>query len=128
MRRTANRQRFRDRGRDLGAEAGGAHGLVHDEQLAGAPRRREHGVAVPRPEAAQVDHLHRDAVGGECLGGVEAGLQCARPRDDRQPIARPHDARLADRDRCVTIDLALDAPELLVLHVDDRIAAARAPP
>jgi hypothetical protein len=53
---------------------------------------------VERPQRPQVDHLGVDALGGELLGGVEAGAQRAAVGDDREvaPPA-PHGARSMPR-------------------------------
>src|SRR5438094_546420 len=51
-----------------------------------AATRASHGVddrlAVERPNGAEVEHFHLDAVAGELLGGLEGGVQHLGPRDD----------------------------------------------
>ena len=83
-------------------------------------------VDVHRAERAQVDHLGIDALLGEFLGRLERVGHADRPGDDRDVLAGPGDARLADRQHEV---VELRAParlavEDLVLEEDHRVGIA----
>jgi len=113
-------------GGNLTAEAADLHRLVHHQQPPGLGHRVEHHLAVPRPQGAQVDHFGRHRHAAQGGGGGFHHADHGRPGDDGQIVATAHDAADAERNRLVVgiVDLALHAPQPLVLHVDHRVVAA----
>ena len=110
-----------DRRRDLGAEPAGERVLVQDDHLRRLSHRGEHGLPVPRQDRAQVDDLDRHVVA--LAGGLLGRVDHRAPGDDRDVVALPVDARLADRDRVALVGhLALDPPvQVLVLEEEHRV-------
>src|SRR3546814_10674394 len=67
-------------------------------------------LAVERPEAAQVDDLGVDTLGGQLLRCLQRLADHDREGGDGDVLARPRDPRLADRHR----------PVLAVRHLEAR--------
>ena len=63
-----------DRRRDLGAEAARAGVLVEDEHLRRPAGALEHGLAIPRDQRAEVEHLDRDAVRRRATSAASAAV------------------------------------------------------
>ena len=80
------------------------------------------GSEVERRHRAQVDHLHRDALAGQLLGGGERLVHHPRHRHHRDVGAGPHDGRPPDRHEVVGRRLRpLHPVEQPVLDEDDRV-------
>ena len=87
-------------GDDLVDEAAGQDRLAGDDAAAGLADGRQDRLHVERDEAAQVDHLGREAVvGRERLGGGQAIEHGRAPADERHVVAFASDLRHADRAR-----------------------------
>ena len=111
-----------DDGGDLGADAEGDDRLVGDQQPARLGHRLEDRGGVERGDGAQVDHLDRDALGGEGLGRGEGLVDHPRHRHDGDVAALPHDAGRADGDEVVGGRLRpLHPVEQAVLDEDHRV-------
>src|SRR4051812_13335389 len=85
-----------DRGRDLGADPVGEPVVLGDH---GAPRTADgadHGLAVERAQAAQVDDLGGDALAGEPLGDLGGDVRHPGVGDDRDVGALAGDGGPAD--------------------------------
>src|SRR5690606_25559815 len=113
-------------GGDLGAEAGGARGLVHDHAAAGAGDRLADGVEIQRPQRGDVDDLGADALGGQGLGGLQGFLHLRAPADQGDVAAVAQHVAHVQRQRLAVVGhfflvLAVDP---LGLHEDDRIRVA----
>ena len=79
---------------DVGAPAAAGGGFLDGDQPAGLPDRIEHGLAVPRPQRQQVDHLGVEPV---LLGGRLGDAHHRAAGDDRRVLALAHDLGLAER-------------------------------
>ena len=98
---------------------------MYDQHASGAGGAREDRLPVPGPEGAEIEHLHIDPLAGEARRRIERGVHRRRPGDEGEIPARPGAAGGAQGDRFDLLrHLALEPPEILVLHVDDRIVAA----
>ena len=98
--------------------------MRHD-QPPGLAHRSQHRLAVPRPEGAQVDHLHRHALFRQRLGRRMSVADHGRPGDHGGIAALADDPCAAElARRLVLAELFLKAPKVLVLQIDHRIVAA----
>ncbi len=89
---------------EFGAEAAGARGLMHHDAAAGLLHRRDDGIEVEWPEAAQVDDFGVDAA---FLRGRVGDMHHRAVGDDRERVARPIDGCRIERHRVVPVrDLA----------------------
>src|SRR3972149_291398 len=62
---------FHDLGAHLGGEAARAPPLVHDDRPVRLGHRGQDGRSVEWSQRPEVEDLHRDAVGGELVGGLQ---------------------------------------------------------
>src|SRR5581483_11872907 len=116
---------LRDHRGNLRAVAGAPHRFVQHEHAVRLADRREHRILVERHQAAQIDDLGLDAVGGELLRRLQREEDVARPRDDRQRVARLLHVRLAERNEMLPDgDLALRPVQQLVLEEDHGVVVA----
>ena len=81
--------------------------------------RFEDRVLVQRHERAQIEHLGVDAIHDQKSGGLQAGGDHGRPRNERHIAAPALHVRLAERDDILAFgNLLLHLLKPLVLHED----------
>ena len=90
-------------GGDLGREAGGRPRLVGDDEATGFLHRVADRFRIERHQAARIDDLDRDPLGGKLFGRSERLVNEPGERDDGYVAAFAFDVGLAERDRVVLL-------------------------
>ena len=96
---------------------------MHHEQPAGFGCGRQHRVAVPGPDGAQVNQLGLHALRRQGVAGGGTHQRLFAPAHDGDVAARAPHCGLAQRDGHGFVHRAFSAPQGFVLHVHHRVAA-----
>src|SRR5690348_6695406 len=113
---------FRHRRGDLRSNTAHLRRGIGDHQAAGLLHGAQDRVRIEGHNRSGVDHLARDALGGQVFGGGESYGYRTSHSHDGHIRAVALDAGLAERDKVLALgDLLTQSPETDVLYAHHRV-------